>query len=403
MAERTRKPAVTAAATTGRNRVAPRPPMPALKPSEPTFTKLEELMAEVNKRYGANLMERASGIQGYRHVETGIFQLDFSLLGGIPEGFATMLYGWESTGKTTTAMRIVGNAIRKNPSKAAVFLDAETTFDPVWADVHGIDRSKMYYVQPDSGEGAVDIVQAVLQNEESCILVVDSIPALVPQKIAEQSAEDETVAMNARLAAKMCSKILDAWHKGRPKGHLVSVVMTNQWRNKIVIKGDNRSLPGGNQPRFLCTTMIETKNLEVVEKDDRDIDIAVHSDMSYTIKKSKAGNSTRSGSYRMIRDPQHRLGAGAIDENLSVVAMAKKMGYYTGGGASWKLVTTGDHKFGNSERVREFLDENPDEAHKIKQFLIMKQRVTMGLPAVPMDGWLLGRVPRELIALANRV
>jgi recombination protein RecA len=396
MTERTRAKAATPAApAVKRGRI--------LTPAEPQFAELEALMKEVNGRYGENVMERASNIQGYRHIETGVFMLDFALLGGMAEGFATMLYGWESSGKTTTAMRVVGNALKKFPNKAAVWLDPETTFDPIWADVHGIDRSRLYYSQPDSGEHAVDIASAVLKNSDSVLLVLDSIPALVPQKEADNSAEDDTVAMRARLVAKFCAKVLSSWHVMRPQGFRVTVIMINQWRNKIVIKGDNRSLPGGNQPRFLCSTMIETKNLEVLEADDRGVETAVHSDMSFVVKKSKAGNSLRNGSYRLIRDPAHELGAGAIDEHLAVVSMAKKMGFYTGGGSSWKLATTGDHKFGNSERAREFLVANPDEMLRLKQFLIINQRKAMGLPYVPVDRHILGKVPNDIVALAEKV
>lgn len=371
--------------------------------SAPTFEDLENLVQQVQKRYGAPLMSRASAAPGYRHIETGIFTLDFGLLGGLAEGFATMLYGWKSAGKTTLAMRAAATAQRKHPDMAVVFIDAEGTYDPVWAKTHGVDNERLYLVQPESGEMAVDVAQAVMKTASTTLMIVDSLPALVPQKEADMSAEDSNYALRAKLIALLCSKTISAWHEMRVHGHLCSVIFINQWREKIGGAGprDNKKLPGGQQPTFLCSTMIESKNHEILEKDERGIEIPVRNEHSFKIDKSKVGNSMRRGDYILIRDPAHRLGAGAIDEAETVLTFAKKMGFYGGGGTSWWITTTGDKKFKKSADAADYLDDNPDEMRRLKQFLIMKQRKSMGVPFVPADNWLLGDVPRDLISLAQ--
>ena len=361
----------------------------------------------MNTRYGATLMQNANNLQGYRHVDTGIFMLDFALLGGIAEGFATEQYGWESSGKTTLAMRIAAGTLRKHPDKAVVWIDPETTFDPTWADKHGVDRSRLFYVQPESGEMAVDVAAAAIKNPDAALVIMDSLPALVPQKEADAAAEDALVALRARLVSRFCSQVLQGWHERRPHGHLVTVDMINQFRHKIVTMGDPRTLPCGNQHRFLATTMIEQTSQEILVKGTKAegtegaMQIVDFLDMGFKIKKSKAGNSIRNGSFKMMLNPDSPHASGSIYETPAILATAKKMGWYTGAGSAQYLATTGDHKYKSSAVAIEWLDDNPDELHKLKQFLIIKQRINMGIPAIPADGWLLGRVDRVTAQLAQ--
>lgn len=376
---------------------------PSAQPSEPGFTELNNLLGDINKEYGEGTMQKADSLIGLRHIETGIFTLDFALLGGIAENFVTMGYGYESSGKSTVAMRIAARTQGKFRNRAVVYLDAEGTYDNAWAAQHGVDNSKLFYASPSSGEEAVNICQAVMSTEETALLIVDSLPALVPQKEGDAAAEDDFYALRARLIAKLCSKILYCKNLLRSQGKQpASVILINQWRTKLgMVMGDPRTLPGGNQPKYLASTMIELKNKEIMGKSSGGMDIVTHNEHSFNIKKSKAGNSIRTGSFKMIRDPEHELGSGSMDDAPAVLAFAKKMGLYTGGGTKYHLASTGDHRFQNGARAIEFLNENPDELLRAKQMVIMAQRYSMGIPTVPADGYLLGSVDDDIIAIAE--
>lgn len=376
-------------------RRAPPPPV-----SEPGFTELSSLMAEVNNRHGDGVMQLSGTLMGGRHVDTGVFILDFALLGGVPDGFVTILFGYESSGKTTLAMRAAAGAQRKYPDKAVVYLDIEGTYDTVWAERHGVDPSKLFVAQPSAGEHAVDIAQGVLSTNEASVLIVDSMPALVPQKNADASAEDHNMATRATLLAKLCEKIIHFNNKAVAKRDRTSVILINQFRSKVgFVMGDPRVLPGGHQPRFLSSAMIELKCKETLGKNEKGVDIPLENEHGFVVKKSKLGNSIRSGSFKMVRDPGNPLGAGAISEAEVVVAYAKRMGFHSGAGQSQYLATLGDLKFGSGQKIADYLNANPEELHRTKQLLVGAQRKAMGLPILPPDGWLLGEVDDGVLAL----
>lgn len=361
------------------------------------YESLDNLSKEVEKSIGAKVMHRGSALPGFAHIEFGVFMLDFALLGGIPEGQVSQIFGWEGSGKSTMCMRAIARAQAKHPGKAVTFIDAEHTLDPVWAEHHGIDLDNLYMVQPESGEQAVDILDAVLRANDTAMVVLDSLPALVPQKEIDSSTEDALVARRAQLIGRACSKILAATQSQRVKGNYPSTLFVNQWRSKIgVVYGSPNTLPGGNQPRFLSTTMIEVKKKkEHLTKDASEIEIVSHNEHAFKIRKSKVGNSLRSGEFTMICDPDHTLGQGAMDEGRTVVTYAKRMGVVSGGGSSWYLDGV-DRKFGNMQGIVDYLEQDDFEYSMLKARLVAMRRQHVGIRAVPHDGYLMGMTEEEL-------
>lgn len=352
----------------------------------------DSIIGQVNARMGANVMRKATAVPGMAHIDTGIFMLDMALLGGIPEGHSTMLYGYESSGKTTLAIRIAAALQRKYPDKRVVYFDCEHTYNNIWAAIHGVDNSRMYIVQPSSGEELVDVVDAVLQTKDCAAIVIDSLPTIIPMKESESSAEDAMVALRARLVGRMCSKILAAQTKMRTaeNGFAPTKILINQWRTKIgVVKGDPRVLPCGAQPKFLCTTMLELKNKEELVRNSKGIEIVKQNNHTFVVKKSRVGNSVRQAEFTMVRDPENPLGEGTIDDFETVTTYAKKFGLVTGGGSSWRIDGI-DKKFGKLEQIEDFFIADEEEFLIMKRRLIMAQRLEMGLLAMPPDGYLCG-------------
>lgn len=364
---------------------------------ERKFNSLDALAAEVSEKIGPQVMYRGSALPGHVHTEFGVFLLDMALLGGLPEGQVTQIYGWEASGKTTMCMRAVANAQRKYPDKAVAFIDAEHTFDPTWARHHGIDTDNLFIVQPESGEQAVDILDAVLRADDTALVVLDSLPALVPQAEIDTSAEDSLVAKRSQLLGRACSKILAATQHARARGNNPTTLFVNQFRMKIgVVHGDPRVLPGGMQPKYLATTMVEIKRVKRhTGRDEHEIEIVSHNDHAFTIKKSKVGNSLTDGNFTMICDPGHPLGQGAIDEVGTVSTYAKRMGFITGGGTAWRLNGV-DYKFGKKAQIEAFLLEDDFEFAMLKARMVAYRRQQMGLNAFPKDGYLMGMTAEEL-------
>lgn len=373
---------------------------PAKKETAKKVSELDSIMGQVNKAMGTGTMRPSSLMRKFTHIETGIFMFDFALLGGLPEGLASMIYGIESSGKSTVAIRIIAHKLQKYPDKKAIWVDSEQTFDTEWARKHGVDTDRLIVSEPESGEQAIDIIDAVMYAEDVCAIVLDSIPATVPQKISSNSAEDATVGLLAQLMGKMCSKILTSWKKERKRNHYVDVILINQFREKIgVMFGDTRSTPGGKQPNYLCTTKIEMKNKEIMGKDGYDNEVVDYNQHTFKITKSKIGNSVKTGEFRLILNSDHDLGLGAIDEAGTVVTYAKKMGFLTGGGKSQKLYGVAE-PFPKQDAIKDYLNDNPDEMLRMKQILIAAQREEKGLPPIPHDGWLLGPVDDSLFSEA---
>jgi len=355
------------------------------------MSELDAVLADIQKNKGESSIRSASQIVPANHIPTGCFILDFALMGGIADGYTTMLYGLESSGKTTIAKKIVGSFQKKYEDKKAVWIDPEGMFDRDWATKMGCDVDKLLYASPENGNEGVDILAAVMDAWETGLVVIDSIPAMVPMSVVEKSAEDDTMAELARLMGKMCSKILVSQAKERKRGHRVTVILINQFRTKVgFVMGDNRILPGGRQINHIPTTKIEVKNKETLGKDKNDNEVVDVNEHSFKITKSKHGSSIRSGDFRMIINPDNNLSLpqGAFDDTATVAVYAKKMGLITGGGSSWKIEGV-SKKFTKLEEIRQFLASEPEQYLTLKQTAIAMQRREKGLPMLPPDGYLL--------------
>lgn len=353
-------------------------------PSPSGPSELAAVQADVEKNYGAHVMHRASRKPPFKHTPTGIFTLDMALFGGVPESLITLIYGRESSGKTTLAQRVVARTQQKYPDKTAVFVDIEGTYDTVWGARHGVDNDRMLLVQPATGEMALDIAVAALGAEDTSIMVVDSLATLIPFKELDASLEDQQPGIQARLIGKFCRRVQNVLLDQRKRDHRPTVLLLNQWRMKIgVFRGDPRVLPGGMAQHYASSVKIETYNKEQLGSDDRELETVDHNDHSFKIAKNKVGTGIRSGEYTMIRNPSHPLGQGFVDDARTVATWAKKMGVVTGGGSTWRLDGL-DETFRNLQGICDYFYSDLDFFEQFKMRLITMQREACGLVA---QGW----------------
>jgi len=345
---------------------------------------LASVMQQVAKLHGPMVMRKASvALQTFRHIPTGVFTIDMALHGGVPMSLNSMIYGWESSGKTTIAMRTVARAQRMFPDKQVVYIDVEGTFDKGWAICHGVDIERLLLVQPETGEQAVDLCDAVLRAWDTSMVVLDSIPALIPMKELEKSAEDSIVALQARLTGTLVRKAGNALLDERKKGHYPVLLLVNQWRNKIAMMGDPRSLPGGNALKFFVSVRWEVMNKEEMGKDAHDVEVVDFNQHSFKVTKNKIGNGIRTGEFKLIRNPASPLGVGFIDEGKTVLTFAKKFNMFGGGGASWRIDGINE-VFRKMDDAIDWLYDHPVEYEDLKIRLITQQRTNSGLAA---HGW----------------
>ena len=349
------------------------------------------VIAQFGKTYGDHVLRRATHKPKFLHIPTNVFTLDMGLHGGVPQSLLSMIYGWESSGKTTIAMRIIAQAQRKYPDMVAVLIDTEGTYDPVWGAIHGIDNEKLVLAQPDSGEQAVDLARALICSKEVCIVVLDSLPALMPIKEMDKAAEDAVVALQARLIGRFVRTASQSLIDERKRNHFPAVLMVNQFREKIVVKGDSRALPGGNALKFFVSVRWEVKNHEVLGKDRFDSEVVDYNEHSWKITKNKVGNGLRNGEFLMTRNPDHPYGVGFIDDAKHVLTYMRKFDLVSGNGSTWYMDGVMDHsgtkpmRFGKIQEMLDYLYSDLDYYEGMKTRLIGMQRQNNGLS---VDGWL---------------
>lgn len=374
---------------------------------EAPSSEFSKLLAQIEKDRGEKIILPANVIPPACCIPTGAFTLDFALMGGVPEGFATMIYGLESSGKTTMTLKMVASFQRKHPEKLAVWVDTESMFDPEWALKLGCDLSRLHIVHPATGEEAVDLMAAAMEPIEVGMVIMDSIPGCVPKAIVDRSAEDQTMAVLARLMGIFCSKILTAWGKERRRGHRVTVITINQFRSKVgLVFGDPRTLPGGRQINHLPSTKIEIKNSEVMGEDGVGNEVVEINDHTFKITKAKHGSSIRSGQFQMVINPdkdQH-LNQGDFDDYKTVITFAKKFAMLTGGGGKYRLPIITDEFFPKHDDIIEYLKNHGNKFEFLKASIIAAQRISKGMPALPPDGYLCSpNVKLDVSSLSKQV
>lgn len=351
---------------------------PLARPQDNPDSDVFKVTQSIEKLHGEKVVTDARTIPSFKHIPFNILPLDFALGGGIPEGLCTMVFGWPSGGKTTTALRLIASAQIKHPDKVCVFVDAEGTLDTEWAQVHGVDLDRLLVVHPSSGEQAADVTCAYLTAREVSLVILDSVPALVPMKEIEKSMEDAIVGGSSQLIGRFLRKANHTMNEARKSGHWPTLVLINQWRNKIgVFMGDNRTLPGGNALNYVASVKVEVMNKEKSGKSDNDLAVVDYNEHSFRIHKNKVINGPREGEFQMIRNPSNPLGEGFIDDGRATINLAKRLGLVTGGGAAWRWDGI-DQTFRKLDDMVDFFYGDEAAYTAAKHILISRQRANMG-------------------------
>lgn len=338
---------------------------------------LANVVAAVKKQMGANIIRRASSPElDYGRLASGILVADLCLGGGLRLSRGSMIYGNKSAGKSTVAGRFVAAAQRAFPDMEAVYIDIEGTLDKPWMARQGVNLDRLHLVEPESGEQAVDIADAVIRANNTSIVISDSIAMLVPMKEIQGSSEDSFPAIQARLVGTYLRKLNASLIAERHRGHTPIILHLNQFRMALnVMFGDPRVLPGGKALEFSTSQQIEISNKEHTSasekkagKDTGDGEKGtkvLYNEHRIKITKDKTGGRYKEGVFTLNRDESTGLPVGYVNQSTSIRNFGLECGILVGSPQSFGF--SGDSGFHTNKNFRgqpEFLSWLTDDIER---------------------------------------
>ena len=311
---------------------------------------LQTALAQIDKSFGKGTVMRL-GDRPEMNVEaipTGSLALDAALgIGGVPKGRIIEIYGPESSGKTTLALHILAEAQKRGGEVA--FVDAEHALDPVYAAALGVDTDNLLVSQPDTGEQALEITDALVRSGAVDAVVVDSVAALVPKQKIEGEMGDTFVGLQARLMSQALRKLAGTIAKTN-----CVVIFINQLRMKIgVMYGNPETTTGGNALKFYASVRLDVRKIEAIKEGGN----VIGNKTRVKVVKNKVAPPFREAVFEIM------YGQG-ISKWGELVDLAVQMDIIQKSG-SW--FSMGDERIGQgANAVKDYLINNPDIAAQVE-------------------------------------
>src|SRR5579883_190039 len=312
---------------------------------------IEQALNQIERRFGKGAIMKlgeASKIQ-VEVIPTGSIALDLALgVGGIPRGRITEIYGPESSGKTTLCQHIIANAQRMGGY--AAFIDAEHALDRTYAARCGVDTNNLLISQPDTGEQALEIVDALIRSNAIDVVVIDSVAALTPRAEIEGEMGDSHVGLQARLMSQAMRKLTSAISASN-----TAVIFTNQLREKVgVMFGNPETTSGGKALKFYASVRLDIRRTDTI-KQGQDV---MGNRTRVRVVKNKVAPPFRVAEFDIMYSEGISREGGLIDMGLEM-GLVKKSG-------AWFNV--GDIRLGQGrENAKDFLRQNSDVAQALEE------------------------------------
>ena len=342
---------------------------------------LKTAMDQIEKKFGKGAVMRLgeNAAMNVECIKTGSLMLDIALgIGGIPKGRIVEIYGPESSGKTTVALHCVAEA--QKAGGTAAFIDVEHALDPVYASHLGVDIDSLLVSQPDSGEQALEIAEALVRSGAVDIIVVDSVAALVTRAEIDGEMGDSHVGQLARLMSQALRKLAGALSKSN-----CAAIFINQLREKIgVMYGNPETTPGGRALKFYASVRIDVRKGDTI-KEGSDI-IGVHTRAK--IVKNKVAPPFKTAEFDIM------YGTG-ISHTGEIVDAGVELGVLKKSGA-WFYY--GETRLGQGrDNVKKLFEDNPEFAAEIedKIMVAVKEGTEIGITEPEVSGDDIEIMPEE--------
>lgn len=313
---------------------------------------LELAIGQIEKRFGkGSIMKLGESAKTtpIAVIPTGSLALDLALgVGGIPRGRVTEIFGPESSGKTTLGQHIIAESQRQGGM--AAYIDVEHALDPSYAALCGVSINDLLISQPDTGEQALEITEALVRSTAVDVIVIDSVAALVPRAEIEGEMGDAHVGLQARLMSQALRKLAAAIGRSG-----TAVIFINQLREKVgIVFGNPEVTPGGRALKFYASVRIDLRRVETIKQGNE----AIGSHVRAKVVKNKVAPPFRSAEFDIMFNHGISKEGNLIDLGLEL-DLIKKAGAF---------LSYGDVRLGQGrETAKQFLAQNPDVAKEIEE------------------------------------
>ena len=317
---------------------------------------LAAALSQIEKTYGEGSIMRLGNAPSVKVevIPTGSLSLDLALgTGGLPRGRIVEIYGPESSGKTTVSLHVIAEAQKKGGEVA--FIDAEHALDPIYARKLGVDIDKLIVAQPDTGEQALEIAEALARSGAIDVIVVDSVAALVPKAEIEGEMGDSHVGLHARLMSQALRKLTGAISKSN-----TVVIFINQLREKVgVMYGNPEVTTGGRALKFYSSVRIDVRRVEAI-KDGSEI---VGNRTRAKVVKNKLAPPFKEAEFDIM------FGEG-ISKEGNILDIAVQYDIIQKGGAWYSY--GGEHIGQGRDKAKDYMRQNPEFTENVYNMIMEK-------------------------------
>ena len=312
---------------------------------------LEVAMGQIEKQFGKGSVMKLGEFQAMNieAIPTGALGLDIALgIGGVPRGRIIEIYGPESSGKTTLALHIIAEAQKMNGE--AAFIDAEHALDPVYAKHLGVDIDNLIVSQPDTGEQALEITEALIRSGALDVIVVDSVAALVPKAEIDGDMGDSHIGLQARLMSQALRKLAGAINKSK-----TVLIFINQLREKVgIMFGNPETTTGGRALKYYSSVRLDIRKIENIKQDGE----VVGNRARVKVVKNKVAPPFREAEFDIVYGKGISKEGNILDIGVNLDIVEKS--------GSW-FSYNGERIGQGRENVKKYMKEHPEMMAEIEE------------------------------------
>ena len=312
---------------------------------------LESALGQIEKQFGKGSVMKLGDFSAMNveAIPTGALSLDVALgIGGIPKGRIIEIFGPESSGKTTLALHMIAESQKRGGE--AAFIDAEHALDPVYAKHLGVDIDNLIVSQPDTGEQALEIAEALVRSGAIDIIVVDSVAALVPKAEIDGDMGDSHVGLQARLMSQALRKLAGVLNKSN-----TAIIFINQLREKVgIMFGNPETTPGGRALKFYASVRLDIRKTENLKQDGEVFGNRVR----VKVVKNKVAPPFREAEFDIIYGKGISKSGNILDLGVNLDMVEKSGSWFSYNGA----------RIGQGrENAKKYLEDNPEIMTEIEK------------------------------------